>query len=93
MAKTLREHSRTAWEPAFPNPSIEEIKLGTLLRIADSTEAMAKNHVSLIQDLEFYKRRYQEEMAAGTRLIRRNAALRGQITKLKRKLTPNTDTK
>ena len=66
----------------------DELKVGCLQRIADATEAMAKNHVQLQRDHDLYKRWYKEEQERCRKLERSNAALRGQITKLKEKQTP-----
>jgi phage shock protein A len=63
----------------------DELKVGCLQRIADATEAMAKNHVALQNDCDRYKRWFTEENERRLKLERSNAALRGQITKLKKK--------
>jgi hypothetical protein len=63
----------------------DELKVGCFQRIADATEAMAKNHVQLQRDHDLYKRWYEEGRERADKLERSNAALRGQITKLKKK--------
>jgi hypothetical protein len=83
-----RETSRVNWGKDVEgknNPDRDDIQLGCLLRIADATEAMAKNHVRLQNDLDYYKRAYNEEIEARRRLARQVNALRGVITKLKKK--------
>jgi len=65
--------------------TFDEINCGSLQRIADATEAMARNFLQLQADMDFYKRQYgiaQEKIAKRDRTI---SALRGQITKLKAK--------
>lgn len=82
-----RENSRDIWGRVVEganNPSIQDIKLGCLLRIADGVEAMSKNYIALANDRDNYKKWYEQqckELAAGQRSI---SALRGRITKLKR---------
>jgi len=78
----MRESSKQHWES---NDTDLHIKIGCLQRIADATEVMAKNHNQLISDLEMYKRWYNSEQKENTRLLNRVRALKGIITKLKRK--------
>lgn len=78
--KTLLE---TDW--AYQNNSSSCIQAACLQDIALSMRAMAKNHVELVMDLDRFKRWYKEEQARAKGLERRNASLRGVITKLKRK--------
>lgn len=85
---TTREASRANITTSHPR-EIDHINCGSLQRIADATEAMAKNHVALQNDCDRYKRWFNEENERRLKLERSNAALRGQITKLKKKqLTP-----
>lgn len=65
--------------------TLEQITCGALLRISDATEAMAKNHIRMQADLDYYKRLAENRADRVTHLERSNAALRGTITKLKRK--------
>lgn len=64
----------------------DQLKLGALLRIADATEMMAKRHADLIDERDRYKRWYETADASFSSAMRSNAALRGQITKLKKQL-------
>lgn len=68
------------------NDSIEHINAGSLQRIADAAEVMAKNYNMLLQTKENYKQWYEQRGQRIVKLERQNAALRGQITKLKKKL-------
>jgi hypothetical protein len=82
-----RENSKTNWGREIAgdsNTDRDDIQLGCLLRIADATEAMAKNYVSLQNSLDYYKRAYQEEQQETSRLRLQASALRGVITKLKK---------
>lgn len=82
-----RENSRTGWGKNVNgewNPDLNDIKLGCLLRIADATEAMAKNHVQLQRGLDFYKAAYERANNTNAWLARSNAAMRGYIKRLKR---------
>lgn len=82
--RNYREASRENWgsEGRLTN---EELKIGALLRIADATEVMAHRHNELLADMERYKRYHKEAQASAKRLARSNAALRGVITKMKRR--------
>lgn len=63
----------------------DQIKLGCLQRIADATEAMARWHVELARERDNYKRWYEQEQERRNRAERRIIALRGVITRQKRK--------
>lgn len=65
--------------------SIDQIRLGTELRIADATELMAQNHQQLTEERDRYKRWYEEEKRTTEKLARRIAGKQGYITRLKRK--------
>jgi hypothetical protein len=88
MSKVVshRENSKVDWgrECDGLNANKEDIQLGCLLRIADASEAMAKEHTKLIRDRECYERLYRIQLQITQRLERTNAALRGVITKMKR---------
>lgn len=79
-----RERSRTNWGSSEEALTLEQINAGALMRIADASEAMAKNHVALMREREMYERMYRERQATCQRLSRQVSALRGVITKLKR---------
>jgi len=85
-----KEHSKRNWGKKAQDESegltLEQINTGCLQRIADATEIMATNYVQLQRDLDNYKRWYKD---ANERVDKRDktiAALRGQITKLRKKL-------
>jgi len=56
-----------------------------LQRIADAAELMAKNHAQLVRERDDYERRLRTIRGEVNRLDRSNAALRGVITRMKRK--------
>lgn len=79
-----KELSRQNWN--VEGSTIENINAGSLQRIADATEAMAKNYVSMQNDLDYYKRMYRTHTDEIARLNRSRAALQAWITRLKNQL-------
>jgi len=63
----------------------DSLNTGCLMRIADATESMAKEYNRLIADNKWLSRTRTNTMAENQRLRRSNSALRGVITKMKRK--------
>ena len=78
------ESRRDWWTPR--TPSTEEVTCGTLMRIADATEKMAKRHTELIEERDLLLRKYRARNATIEMLHRRLAGTRGYITRLKRKI-------
>jgi hypothetical protein len=62
------------------------LQTGALLRIADATELMAKNHIELQNELERNKRWFNQEREYRVAEQKTNSNLKGQITKLKKAL-------
>ncbi len=85
MSKTLKEHSREAWNGDNPTPTVEQLTLGCQQRIADATEKMASNYIRMENDLAYYKRRVLGTDKEKATLQRRVNALRGVITRMKNK--------
>ena len=82
--KTLKNQSkRRVWCEEFATDN--QLKLGCLQRIADATELMAQNYQSLIGERDSYKRKYEAERNRRLNQEKCNAALRGVITKMKKK--------
>lgn len=82
---TLREASKGNWNTDIKGSATDlEIQSGSLQRIADACELMAKNYFMLISERDDYQKRYSEQREKNGRLYRRIAALHGVITKLKR---------
>lgn len=87
MSKSYRDHSRSNWicsKEGFPG--VEKINTGSLQRIADATEAMAKNYISLQNSLEHYKNRCDRLEAENQHLRNSRAAIKAHNTRLKKKL-------
>jgi hypothetical protein len=83
--KSYREESKKDWGTGNQDAlSLEQIQLGALLRIADATEAMAKNYIRMQDDLEYYKKHYREQKIEIAHLSRSNRALKGHFRRLKK---------
>ncbi len=85
--RSYKEESRKDWGLADPSGAmtVERIQLGAVLRIADATEKMAQRHTELIAQRDHYKERAESSDRYASMLERRVSALKGQITKLKKK--------
>ena len=81
-AESRKNYGTTSTGPIDTN----QLKTGAMLRIADAIEIMAKRHTDLIDERDRYKRWYETAVASFSSAMRSNAALRGQITKLKKQL-------
>lgn len=84
---TARAHSRKELYPQ-PDPEVPSdsaLKIGCLQRIADATELMARSYANLIAERDRYRRLLDARNETCERLERRCSALRGAITRLKRK--------
>ena len=85
MSESYKKESRRDWRASGDAlPSIDQLKLGCLQRIADATELMAKRHADLIAEMESTERSRDYWRERAERIERSNNALRGQITKLKK---------
>lgn len=94
--RDYRKESRFNWgrdTKEGENLTIEQINCGAMMRIADATEAMAKNHVQLQADYDFMRRSRDSYRAECEQLRNTNRTLRGVITKLKKKSVKNQDVK
>jgi len=76
-----KEYSGTA--------TAEDIKLGCLQRIADASEKMASKYIQMENDLEYYKKYYRERGDVIAKRDKTISSLKGQITKLKKKINAN----
>lgn len=78
-----REESKQNW---ISRGNTEDINAGSMQRMADALELIAKDRQKLIDDKEYYQesaKRYQECYENEQRRV---AALKGVITKLRKKL-------
>jgi hypothetical protein len=85
---SYREESRKDWGATLADDErldTEQIQLGALLRIADAVEPMAKHHVALQRDLDYYKRLASERAITIGYLSKSRAAIKGHLTRLKAK--------
>lgn len=82
--ESLRARSKRDYQT--DNSSLEHLRTGAILRIADATERMASNYINLQDDRDRYSKWYYEEQERRQGLERSNSSLRGQITKLKKAL-------
>lgn len=81
MSETLRDISKKTW--TSDENTLASINAGSLQRIADATELMARRHTELIRERDNYERYYREAQQRNQQLERRLAAAKGQITKLR----------
>lgn len=79
---TMRERSKQNWDG---DANLNDINGGSLQRIADACELMAKRYSDLIDERDRYKRYYEDGSARLLKAERKAAALRGVITRLKKK--------
>jgi len=84
--KSFQEISREEWRTDEHAQIREVLQIGALLRIAEATEKIAADYDQLKNDYDYmrsnrntYRRLYRQE-------YRSNRALRGWITRLKKKL-------
>ena len=88
--KPYRDESRANYgSDQVGNLSLEQLQTGALLRIADASEAMAKEHSRLIAREKFERNRANVLAGDVAYLERRIAALKGVITKMKAKEARN----
>lgn len=82
--RSLMDQSRNSWVSYAEKGTSEELKLGCLQRIALATEKMASSYDEIRRRAEMYERWYNEERGRRAEVERRNAALRGAITRMKK---------
>ncbi len=82
---TMREISRLEFTT---NGTVEHINAGSLQRIADATEKLVGDWGRLQHRVKVAEAAAERYMQRADRIERQNRALRGVITKLRRKLTP-----
>ncbi|MCL5990561.1 MAG: hypothetical protein M1419_00460 [Bacteroidetes bacterium] len=80
---SYRDMANINWKTG--NETYENIQLGCLLKIADNIEKMAHNYTQLISERNRYKEWYEQERKTTHKLYRSISALRGVITKMKKK--------
>ena len=92
MGTSYKDHSRTTWTTEQESfPGIERVNAGSLQRIADATEQMAKNIVQLQRDHDWYRDMYRSAQKEVEHLKHSRAGYMAALTKLRRK--QNVETK
>ena len=66
------------------NATMDQLKVGSLMRIADSLEKMERPYAQLIRDYDLYKQLFKDSDARNGKLTRSISALKGVITKLRK---------
>lgn len=85
--KGYRDESRANWGQEGDTPlTLDQIKVGALLRIADATEKMAQQHTRLIADRDRFELLWKAAVKRAAELERSNTALKGHVTRLRNKL-------
>src|SRR6185369_3853054 len=77
----IKQHSRGEW--ATESPSLDHIKIGSLQRIADATELMARNYVDMQISLDYWKQRAISAEQEIERLKHSRAGYMAALTKLR----------
>lgn len=85
---TLKDASKAVYHTNSYPATYQEIQTGAIQRITEACESMAVNHRKLMADLEYYTMKYREQIAFRERAERQVSALRGVITRMKRRATP-----
>ena len=86
--RNFTDHSRVEWHKEkhpLDYPGDAEMVIGCLQRIATAMEAMAKNHIQLISEVEWRTRRMKELQADNKRMANRCAGYAGYVKKFKKK--------
>lgn len=83
MSNTYKQLSQQEWIPSN-GTTRDAVNAGSLQRIADAVELMAKRHQELMADLDRYKRWYEDCQTRLRRAERRIAALKGATTRLRK---------
>lgn len=82
--KSYREESRINYGIHDLLLNEDQIKLGALLRIADSCDLMAKDRQKMERNLKWHEEHLASRIRECDRLARSNAALRGVISRMKK---------
>lgn len=85
--KIFKEWSKDNWFCSDDKlPSNEQLQVGCLQRIADATEAMAKNYVQLQKDAKYWEEQFYHERVRRQSFERSIVAHKANYTRLKNKL-------
>lgn len=96
VAQNIKEQSKIDYSVSLEPGQVlsnELITMGAIQRIADATELMASNFKKLQDDRDMYKRWYESEceksnsiLKLNNRILKSKCALKGHITRLKKRL-------
>jgi hypothetical protein len=89
MTKLLKEISKRDFMIQGEKPQHNEVILGALLRIADATELMAKNHLALQSLVDKLKRHNSDLLTEIDTLKRQIIIEKGLKTRYKNRLNNN----
>lgn len=79
-----RQWSKREWYATDGEPTDERINVGSLQRIADACELMARNHALLVNERDMYKRWHEDAIRQRDHAYRRVNSLKGVVTRLKK---------
>lgn len=83
--KYFKQQSKLDWYTTDVLVTEQQLGIGCLMRVADAVETMSGNYQKIIDDRDYYKRRYEAEQSVSLRLRRSAAALRGRLNRMKKK--------
>lgn len=84
MSEHFDKESRKGWHREG-TPTVDDLKLGCLQRIAAASEAMAKNHDELMRQRDLARAEADFWRREAEAMRRRVSSLRGVVTRMKRK--------
>jgi hypothetical protein len=89
MKKYFKEESRRDFYREADRLTFDEVRLGALMRIADSLERLEKPYLALLDKVKLYRGLYEDELERRRGLERSNRALRAWVTRLKKSRANN----
>lgn len=89
MSKTFKQYASENWTagPEGRKPTMEEVQVGVLQRIADAVEKSVEDRRKIDSELAYYKKRNPELRQEIDSLNRKISASEGVKTKLKKKIS------
>lgn len=92
MSKTFKQYARDNWTaaPEGREPTMEEVQVGVLQRIADAVEKSVEDRRKIDAELSYHKKRNPELQQEIDSLNRKISANDGVKTKLKKQLKART---
>ncbi len=86
MNKSFIDESRKKYHSGSDDPTIAQLGVGCLQRIATACEAMAKDHLRLVEERQWMEARADENYERWQKTELSLSATRGVVTKLKKQL-------